>query len=183
MIDFAAMNAEELAKIQSLINDLVYNEAFAVVCCCIDDYQLSTHIYYQCKFLRIPVNIADKPPMCDFYFGSMYNRVKLQIMMSTNGMSPRLLKKIKDTVAQQFDKIDLNKAVENLGVVRARLREKLVTKDDLQSIDVRMDWIKKVTDFFTVEQWSLLEVNDALADKFLLYFPDLPPADYEIYAK
>jgi len=165
----------------------VKNEVFANVCCCIDDYELSTKIYYQCKFLRLPVNIADKPPLCDFYFGSMFNQDNLQIMISTNGKSPRLLKLIKDNIAKQFEGIDLNKAVENLGLIRARLRETVVIDDDLVSIDTRMTWIKKLTDFFTLRQWSDLELvhgdNDRFerVDKIIKYFPEYPPQDYDSF--
>lgn len=174
---FDLLNAQHYEE----INDAVQNQIFAVVCCCIDDYDLSTKIYYQCKLLRLPVNIADKPPMCDFYFGSMYNRDNLQIMISTNGMSPRLLKLIKDNISRQFNDIDLNKAVENLGHLRARLREKVVTQDDLLSIDARMAWIKLVTDYFTIRQWSEMDLGTDIADRMLSYYPELPPNDYENY--
>lgn len=169
------------------IDHQVKNEVFANVCCCIDDYELSTKIYYQCKFLRLPVNIADKPPLCDFYFGSMFNQDNLQIMISTNGKSPRLLKLIKDNIAKQFEGIDMNKAVENLGLIRSRLRETIVIDDDLVSIDTRMTWIKKLTDFFTLRQWSDLELvhgdNDRFekVDKIIKYFPEYPPQDYDSF--
>ena len=167
------------------IDRQVKNEVFANVCCCIDDYELSTKIYYQCKFLRLPVNIADKPPLCDFYFGSMFNQDNLQIMISTNGKSPRLLKLIKDNIAKQFEGIDLNKAVENLGLIRSRLRETIVLDDDLVSIDTRMAWIKKLTDFFTLKQWSNLDLISGDQDRFervdriIKYFPEYPPREFD----
>lgn len=167
------------------IDNQVKNEIFANVCCCIDDYELSTKIYYQCKYLRLPVNIADKPPLCDFYFGSMFNQDSLQIMISTNGKSPRLLKLIKDNIARQFQGIDMNKAVENLGMIRARLRETVVVDDDLISIDTRMSWIKRLTDFFTLKQWSELDLIGPTEDKYkvvdriIKFFPDLPPQSYD----
>ena len=105
------------------------NKRFAVVCCCIVDYELSTKIYYQCKYLHLPVNIADKPPMCDFYFGSMFNQDSLQIMISTNGKSPRLLRLIKDEIGRKFKDVDLNKAVDNLGAIRAKLRSSVVIEE------------------------------------------------------
>lgn len=172
------------------LNEQIENEIFANVCCCIDDYELSTKIYYQCKFLRIPVNIADKPSMCDFYFGSMFNQDNLQIMISTNGMSPRLLKMIKDNIARQFSGINLNSAVENLGLIRSRLREKVVIDDDLISIETRMNWIKTLTDFFSLRQWSELEltVDDPdrkfeKVDKIISYFPNFPTKDYDEFNK
>lgn len=177
-----------------LIDKQVKNEIFAIVCCCIDDYELSTKIYYQCKYLRLPVNIADKPPLCDFYFGSMFNQDNLQIMISTNGKSPRLSKMIKDNIAKEFDGIDLNHAVENLGLIRSRLRELIVVDDDLVSIDTRMNWIKTLTDFFSLKQWSELNLVPPSSappydnrfiyiDKIIKYFPDYPPQDFEEFKK
>lgn len=163
------------------IDDLV-SQRFAIVCTCIDDYDLSLKIYYQCKLLQLPVNIADKPKYCDFYFGAMYNRDNLQIMVSTNGKSPRLSKVVKDTIAKQFDDLDLNKAVENLGALRSGLRA-IVTNEDLESIDVRMNWIKDLTDFFTLRQWSELELSQESVNNVLKYFPNYPPRDIEEFKK
>ncbi|CCE82260.1 Piso0_001977 [Millerozyma farinosa CBS 7064] len=163
----------------------IQNEEFAIVCCCIDDYELSTKIYYQCKYLRLPVNIADKPELCDFYFGSMYNRDNLQIMVSTNGKSPRLSRMVKDSIAKQFDGTDLNKAVHTLGMIRSRFREKVIVDDDLASIDIRMTWIKSLTDLFGLKEWSELDFGETdeekkeNVDKILSYFPDLPTDNYE----
>ncbi|CAH2354237.1 siroheme biosynthesis protein Met8p [[Candida] railenensis] len=173
------LSASQFEEIRQAVQDQV----FAVVCCCIDDYDLSTQIYYQCKFLRLPVNIADKPPMCDFYFGSMYNQDNLQIMISTNGMSPRLSKLIKDNIARQFDGIDLNRAIENLGLLRARLRALVITKDDLTSIDERMQWIKSVTDYFSIRQWSELELSEGNADAIVRLYPSFPPREYDWWVK
>lgn len=159
------------------------NKRFAVVCCCIDDYELSTKIYYQCKYLHLPVNIADKPPMCDFYFGSMFNQDSLQIMISTNGKSPRLLRLIKDEIGRKFKDVDLNKAVDNLGAIRAKLRSSVVIDDDLVSIDTRMNWIKSLTDFFTLREWSLLDIDEESAGRIVSYFPDFPPNDYEKFSQ
>lgn len=174
------------------IDQQVFDEIFAVVCCCIDDYELSTKIYYQCKYLRLPVNIADKPNLCDFYFGSMINQDNLQIMISTNGKSPRLSKIIKDNIAKEFENVDLNKAIENLGMIRSRLREMILIDDDLITIDTRMTWIKNLTDFFSLKQWSELDLippsstppNDnrfQYIDNIINFFPDYPPKDFETF--
>lgn len=176
--DFRDIEEADYSAIQAKVVD----EHFACVCCCIDDAILSTKIYYQCKHLRIPVNIADKPPMCDFYFGLMFNQDSLQIMISTNGKSPRLSKMIKDDIARQFGNIKLNDAIDNLGAVRARLRKKL-SGEDVETIDARMQWIKKLTDFFSLRQWSELELSDSAVDKVVEQYPGFPPTDYEEFKK
>lgn len=172
----------------------VLNEIFANVCCCIDDYDISAKIYYQCKYLGLPVNIADKPPLCDFYFGSMFNQDNVQVMVSTNGLSPRLSRLIKDQIVKEFSGIDLNRAAQNLGLIRARLRASLVTGSDVASIDTRMSWIKDLTDFFTLKQWSELELQPkesddesggehVHADKIVAYYPGFPPRDYDEFKR
>lgn len=161
------------------IAESVQNQQFACVCCCIDDPVLSTKVYYQCKYLRIPVNIADKPPLCDFYFGSMFNQDALQIMISTNGKLPRLLKMIKDDIARQFADVKLSDAVDNLGAIRARLRAKKLPDDSLATIDARMQWIKKLTDFFSLRQWSVLDLDEAAVEKVIDTYPEFPPSDYD----
>lgn len=161
------------------IKNAVYNENFACVCCCIDDPDTSARVYYQCKYLRIPVNIADKPPMCDFYFGSMYTDEAVQIMISTNGKSPRLLKMIKDDISRQFSGLNLSTAVDNLGDVRLRLREVKLPGTDLDSIDKRMEWIKALTDFFTLREWSTLDLPPDAVDKIVETYPQFPPREYE----
>ncbi|RCK57554.1 Siroheme biosynthesis protein met8 [Candida viswanathii] len=173
-----------------LIDQQVFKEIFAIVCCCIDDYELSTKIYYQCKYLRLPVNVADKPQLCDFYFGSMINQDNLQIMISTNGKSPRLSRMIKDNIAKEFEDVDLNKAIENLGLIRSRLREMILIDDDLMTIDTRMTWIKNLTDFFSLKEWSELDLIPPSStpphdnrfqyiDNIINFFPDYPPKDYD----
>lgn len=161
------------------IDEAVKNQQFATVCCCIDDPEVSTQVYYQCKYLRIPVNIADKPPLCDFYFGSMFNQDALQIMISTNGKSPRLLKMIKDDIARQFADVRLNDAVDTLGAIRAGLRAKKLSDNSLATIDARMQWIKKLTDFFTLRQWSLVKLDEHAVDKVIDTYPGFPPSGYE----
>lgn len=161
------------------VDNYVKNSRFEVVCCCIDDHELSTQIYYQCKVLNINANIADKPPLCDFYFGSMINKDSLQIMISTNGKSPRLLRIIKDIINDQIKDIDLNKAIDNLNLIRGSLRSEKLSASDVNTIDLRMNWIKDLTDFFSIKQWSVLDINHEKAMRVINKYPDFPPKDYE----
>lgn len=184
-LDYTKLALDDFKEVANLVN-----ESFACVCCCIDDYALSTKIYYQCKLLRLPVNIADKPPLCDFYFGSMINQDNLQIMISTNGKSPRLSKLIKDNIARQFSGVDVNKAIENLGLIRSRLRELILIDDDLVTIDARMSWIKELTDFYTIKQWSSITLTSEntdspyeKVDKIVKCFPEYPPCDFVDFVK
>lgn len=178
-----SVNTKLEEKDFELLDEEIKNRIFAIVCCCIDDYELSKLIYYQCKILRLPANIADKPHLCDFYFGSMINKGSLQVMVSTNGKSPRLLRMVKDTIAEQLVDLDLDKAAENLGAIRKKLRETVVVNDDIASIDTRMQWIKDLTDLFTIKEWCKLNLsgaeNASKVQKIVDFFPDLPPQQFD----
>lgn len=160
------------------IDAYMRNNRFEVVCCCIDDHELSTKVYYQCKLLHINANIADKPDLCDFYFGSMINKDNLQIMISTNGKSPRLLKIIKDIIQKEINGIDLNKAIENLNLIRFHLRTRKLPENDVNTIELRMNWIKDLTDLFSTKQWSELEITPDNVSKIIDRYPEFPPSDY-----
>jgi precorrin-2 dehydrogenase/sirohydrochlorin ferrochelatase len=160
------------------IDQYLHESRFEIVCCCIDDHVLSTKIYYQCKVLGLNANIADKPKLCDFYFGSMINKDNLQIMVSTNGKSPRLLKLIKDNIKRNLDG-DISRAIENLNLVRFTLRDLVLKEDDVNTIELRMTWIKTLTDFFSIKQWGEFDINEGNVKKVVGYYPEFPPKDLE----
>lgn len=178
-IEFDKVTEEDFTK----INEYLHNNRFEVVCCCIDDHILSAKIYFQCKLLGINANIADKPELCDFYFGAMINKDNLQIMISTNGKSPRLLKIIKDIIKKQIDDIDLNKAIENLNLVRFNLRKLKLPENDVNTIDLRMQWIKKLTDFFDTKAWSEMDINDENVLNIVNKYPEYPPEEIEEFKR
>ena len=68
----------------------------------IDDVAVSRAIAAQCRALRIPVNVADDPPCCDFYFGSQIRQGPLQILISTNGRGPKLANSIRRRIEESL---------------------------------------------------------------------------------
>lgn len=158
------------------VEDIEKNQRFALVLSCIDDHETSKRIYYHCKRHNLCVNIADKPPICDFYFGSMFRKGSLQIMISSNGKSPRLTNKLKtQKIEPLFEKIDVDKSVDNLGRLRHKLRNEYCVGEDPVTIKKRMEWNKAVTDIFTVEEWSTM--NHEMVDQLLDYYPELPTTE------
>jgi precorrin-2 dehydrogenase / sirohydrochlorin ferrochelatase len=89
----------------------------------IDDVDLSRDIGTSCRARRIPVNVADDPTYCDFYFGSQIRQGPLQIMVSTNGKSPKLANIIRRRIEEGIPK-GAGEAVEKVGLVRERLKER-----------------------------------------------------------
>lgn len=93
-----------------------------MVLCAIDDPVASTQVWKLCKERRIPANIADVPPECDFYFGSMHRDGPLQIMVSTNGNGPKLASLVRKRIAEALPS-NIGAAIENVGKLRMKLRK------------------------------------------------------------
>lgn len=131
----------------------------------IDDPEASTQIWQACKARRIPVNVADVPSECDFYFGAVYRDGPVQVMVSTNGKGPRMAGLIRDRIGECLAGGGTGRAVENVGVLRGMLRVKAPGQEEGKK---RMGWISRVC-----ERWSLEELGgmeEADMDVLLGYY-------------
>ena len=102
----------------------------------IDDPVASTEIWQLCRRKRVVANIADVPPECDFYFGSVHRDGPLQIMVSTNGNGPRLAAQIRKWIAAALP-TGAGGAIQRVGKVRTRLRQ---VAPDVSDGPKRMKW-------------------------------------------
>ncbi len=99
---------------------------------------LNEEIKNDAHALKLLVNVADKPALCDFYLGSIVKKGDLKIAISTNGKSPTIAKRLKelfndnlpdglDITLQQMSAFrntlngDFNSKVEKLNEVSAVL--------------------------------------------------------------
>ena len=57
--------------------------------------KVNKHVYTLCRKKNILVNVADNPPFCDFYMGSVVTKGNLKVAISTNGKSPTLAKRMR----------------------------------------------------------------------------------------
>jgi precorrin-2 dehydrogenase/sirohydrochlorin ferrochelatase len=96
-------------------------EGVDLVLAAIDSPEVSTRIWKLCKAKRIPVNVADVPSECDFYFGSMHRDGPLQVMISTNGAAPKLANLIRVHIAKSLPPNTGNGCL-NVGKLRRKLR-------------------------------------------------------------
>lgn len=166
--DLAPLDELQMAKIEMLNQN-----RFAMVLTCINNYPLSLRIWQECKKLSLNVNLADKPAYCDFYFGSVYRRGPLQIMISTNGKSPRLCNRIKNKMLiPMFEKLEIDKAVENLAYLRGKLRNEIHPGEETATIKERMEWNKKITDYYSIHDWCTM--NTEFIDQILKLYPTFP---------
>lgn len=141
----------------------------------IDDPEASTRIWKLCKEKKVAANIADVPPECDFYFGSVHRDGPLQIMVSTNGNGPKLASIVRKQIANNLPK-NIGAAVQKVGILRKMLRK---VAPDIEEGPRRMGWMSKVC-----EQWSpedLVEMDEKDMEKLLSFYkPNTVPTFEEI---
>lgn len=108
----------DLNERKYLKTDLVNaNIAIAAV----GDIALSEEIRRDANEAGVLVNAADKPDLCDFYLGSIVQKGDLKIAISTNGKSPTMAKRIKETLADVFPE-ETQEVLENLYNIRENLK-------------------------------------------------------------
>lgn len=144
-----------------------------MVLCAIDDPTASTQIWQLCKERRIPVNIADVPSECDFYFGSVHRDGPLQVMVSTNGNGPKLASIIRKKIAETLPD-NTGAAIENVGKLRKKLRD--IAPDPAQS-PKRMKWISHICETWSLDE--LVRMNDQDRDSLLSYYESGKIPTYE----
>lgn len=134
---------------------------YDMVLTAIDDSDLSRSICQMARKLRIPVNVADVPPECDFYFGSLIRRGPLQIMVSTGGKGPKIANQVRVVMEKAIPE-NLGDAITNVGVLRAKLRERVPQQS---SSPRRMKWMIDVCEKWNWDQ--LAEMTEEDMDKIL----------------
>ncbi|RDW69295.1 siroheme synthase middle -like protein [Coleophoma cylindrospora] len=136
----------------------------------VDDPEASTQIWKLCKEKRIAANIADVPPECDFYFGSVHRDGPLQIMVSTNGKGPRLANIVRRQIAANLPP-RLGDAITKVGKLRQKLRKVAPGPEEGPK---RMAWMIKVSDTYSLDDFC--EMDDEDMEALLgFYGPDEVP--------
>ena len=73
----------------------------------VNDPAMSRQIRNDAKQKGKLVNVADQPELCDFYLSSVVKKGHLKIAISTNGKSPTIAKRLKETFNELLpDKLD-----------------------------------------------------------------------------
>ncbi|KAE8451768.1 hypothetical protein EG329_003225 [Mollisiaceae sp. DMI_Dod_QoI] len=136
----------------------------------VDDPEASTQIWKLCKERKIAANIADVPPECDFYFGSVHRDGPLQVMVSTNGKGPRLANIVRRSIAENLPD-NIGEAISKVGKLRQMLRKVAPGPEEGPK---RMAWMIKVSDAYSLE--DLCEMTDKDMEALLgFYGPDKVP--------
>lgn len=94
-----------------------------------DNPDINIQVYNDCRSKDKLVNVADNPPYCDFYMGSIVTKGNVKIAISTNGKSPTTAKRLR----QFFEDVipeDISRMVQNLNTYRKTIKGNFVQKVD-----------------------------------------------------
>lgn len=138
--------------------DLEPEKNVAMVLTAIDDPEASTRIWKYCKKMKVPANIADVPPECDFYFGSIHRDGPLQIMVSTNGNGPRLAAAIRRQIGEMLP-AGTGDSIQKVGQLRRRLR-RVAPGKGTDDISRRMTWMSQVCDQWSTDDFNNMDEDD-----------------------
>ncbi|TDD99182.1 precorrin-2 dehydrogenase/sirohydrochlorin ferrochelatase family protein [Flavobacterium cellulosilyticum] len=92
-----------------------------MVIACTDDLKVNKRVYDLSRRRYLICNIADTPPLCDYYLGGIVTKGNVKIAISTNGKSPTTAKRLREFFEEVIPE-DINKMVENLNEYRKTLK-------------------------------------------------------------
>ena len=139
-------------------DDAIKVEDYAMVLTAIDDVTMSREICALCREKRVPVNVADIPPSCDFYFGAQLRRGPLQILISTGGSGPKIGSMVRDIVEDSIPE-GVEDAIEGIGLLRSDLRQRAVGVGG-EVGKKRMKWMVGIC-----EAWGLGQMGEMRDDQ------------------
>lgn len=114
------------------------------------------------------VNVADKPELCDFYLGSIVKKGNLKIAISTNGKSPTIAKRLKETFNDLLPD-QLEEVLDNMEVIRSKMKGDFATKvNRLNKITKVLTTGNGVEGFAGEKRWRKIATYSVLAFSFML---------------
>ncbi|MEO7311341.1 MAG: TSUP family transporter [Chitinophagaceae bacterium] len=102
-------------------------EGMDIVITAINDPETSRAIVADANAKGILINAADKPDLCDFYLSSVVKKGNLKIAISTNGKSPTVAKRLKETFADMLPD-ELDEVLDNMVAIRKKLNGNFADK-------------------------------------------------------
>ncbi|CCH02452.1 siroheme synthase [Fibrella aestuarina BUZ 2] len=94
-----------------------------------NDKAVNRQVQADCKARKILVNVADTPPLCDFYLSSVVKKGDLKIAISTNGKSPTFAKRFREVLEEMLPD-SLQETLDNLTAIRQQLTGDFQAKMD-----------------------------------------------------
>lgn len=108
-----------------------YHEALLddvqLVVVAVDNKELGALIRADAHSRGLLVNVADTPDLCDFYLGSIVKKGNLKVAISTNGKSPTIAKRLKETFNEVIPE-EMDDVLLNMEKIRTRLNGNFASK-------------------------------------------------------
>lgn len=92
----------------------------SLVIAAVNDLDTATQIKEDAGKEEKLVNVADKPALCDFYLGSVVKKGHLKIAISTNGKSPTIAKRLRETFTAAIP-AEMDDLLNNMQQIRDQL--------------------------------------------------------------
>ncbi|HTA62234.1 MAG TPA: TSUP family transporter [Bacteroidia bacterium] len=103
----------------------------------VNDKEISASIKKLTAERKIITNVADTPEQCDFYLGSIVQKGDVKIAISTNGKSPTLAKRLRETFDEAIP-YEINDSINDLVEIRKNLngdfKEKVKQLNEITSV-------------------------------------------------
>ncbi|MEI6949330.1 TSUP family transporter [Paraflavisolibacter sp. H34] len=108
----------------------------------LNDKVASEAIRDEAKSRNKLINAADKPELCDFYLSSVVKKGNLKIAISTNGKSPTIAKRLRETFEEAIP-AEMDHLLNNMQAIRNRLHGDFSEK---------VDKLNKITEVLAVQK-------------------------------
>lgn len=126
----------EIKKLASLSSNLqlaerdfsgcdLYAKDIAIIAT--NDAAENKRIHDIAKSMRVLVNVADTPDLCDFYLGSIVQKGNVKIAISTNGKSPTVAKRIREALTDLIPD-EMEELLNNLEQIREKIKGNFAEK-------------------------------------------------------
>src|SRR6185436_17878130 len=111
------------------------------------------------------VNVADMPELCDFYLSSVVKKGNLKIAISTNGKSPTIAKRLKETFNDALP-AELDQVLDNMQSIRNKLNGNFEAK--VKKLNALTKVLVEKEEAGSEKRWRKIATYSLLAFAFML---------------
>ena len=86
-----------------------------------------------CRKRQIPINVADRPGLCDFILPAFVKKGDLVVAVSTSGASPGYAGRLRDEIADQIPE-NIESVLEEMQRLRRELKQEVGTQKERAAI-------------------------------------------------
>ncbi|KAJ3230932.1 transport protein particle 22 kDa subunit [Chytriomyces hyalinus] len=136
-------------------------KTYDLVLGCLDEYNESENLAECARALKIPVNCADVPHLCDFFFVAVMREGLLQIGVSSNGGGPRLAARLRSHIQSTLPK-GTREAVSKIARLRVLVKNTPTPVGGGSLIKKRMAWMSRLCDQWSFDDMANLNEDDVI---------------------